>query len=468
VQTLQFSPDGKTIAGAGDSGRAQLTIDPQKGQVIPLIKQEGPPVLIVQFSNDGKLLDVVRRDGSLITFDDLQSQEPSILHESVLPSAQGGITSIALSPDGKRVAYFRFGGTGQTVALSNDRREHGIELSYWDQSFDPTVNPDDIDFILVKATEGTQYVDPNFEKYRKQIQSIPLRGAYHYFQGNQPWQAQADLFLSNVKDKGFHFYVLYLESPPNAGIGQFLSDSEKWLQYVSHRINGKVLIGASSSFLSEFGSSANWMKNWPLLVAQYPLEPNRDGNPTLPPGFTNWKIWNYTDKGNNTEFGTRSGGVYLEVFNGTPQDMGEWLGLNPFSILDQSTGTVIHPNVAVEINSTHSFAFSPDSTYLAAAGEGSVFLLDAANGEEISTLNIGGRTVYSLDFMPDSDRLVIGTDDGTVLLWDLSILRSAEKIESVIDIACSQVSQIFSTDQWAQFIGADAPYVPTCPNAPAP
>ena len=149
--------------------------------------------------------------------------------------------------------------------------------------------------------------------------------------------------------------------------------------------------------------------------------------------------------------------------------MGEWLGLNPFSILDRSTGAVIHPNVAVEINGTQSFAFNSDSTHLAAAGDGSVFLLDAATGEEISTLNIGGRTVYSLSFMTDSDRLVIGTDDGTILVWDLSILRSATNVDLMIkEVACSQVSQNFSIDQWTQFIGADVPYVPTCPNAPAP
>jgi len=467
VRTMQFSPDGAMLAVAGDSGRAQLSIPATGLTLYSLIEHEGPPVLKVQFSEAGKTLDIVKSNGSLTTFD-LQHEEPSILQESVLPSTQDGITSIALSPDGKRAAYFRFGGSGQTATLSNDGRAHGIELSSFNQSFDPTVNPNDIDFILVKATEGTQYVDPNFEKYLKQIQSIPLRGAYHYFQGNQPWQAQADLFLSTVKDKGFHFYVLYLESPPKVENAQFLGDAENWLKYVDDRVIGKVLIGTSSSFLSEFGSSANWMKDWPLLVAQYPLEPNRDGNPTLPPGFTDWKIWNYTDKGDNTEFGTGSGGVYLEVFNGTPQDMGEWLGLNAFSLLDRSTGTVIHPGVAVEINSIHSFAFSPDNTYLAAAGDGGVFLLNAETGEEISTLNIGGRTVYSLDFMPDSDRLVIGTDDGTVLLWDLSILRSAAKIESVINIACSQVSQNFSTDQWTQFIGADVPYVPTCPDAPVP
>ena len=210
------------------------------------------------------------------------------------------------------------------------------------------------------------------------------------------------------------------------------------------------------------------MKEWPLLVSIQPLEPNRDGNPRLPEGFSEWKIWNYTYEGNGKEFGTPGNSAALDVYDGTAQEMGEWLGLNAFSILDRNSGDVIHPNLAVEINSSNSLTFSPDSLYLAAAGDGSVYLLDAATGEEISTLNIGGRTVYSLSFMPDSDRLAIGTDDGTVLLWDLSLLRSAAEIESMIDIACSQVDQNLTQAQWAQYYSPDAAYDVTCSDVPVP
>lgn len=467
VRTLQFRPDGTMLAVAGDSGRAQLSLPSTGLPLFELIKEEGPPVLKVQFSNDGSTLDTVASSGSLTTFD-LRSGEPGILQQSVLPSAQGGMTSIALSLDGKWAAYFRVGGTGETAVLLNEGRAHGIELSYWDQSFDPTVNPVEIDFVLVKATEGTQYVDPNLDTYVKQIKSIPLRGAYHYLKENQPWQEQADLFLSNVKDKGFHFYVLYLESPSKGGSTQFLVDAEQWLQYVDNQVSGRVLLGTSSAFLSEFGSSAKWMTERPLLVAQYPPEPNPNDQPALPQAFAEWKIWNYSDKGNNAEYGTGAGGVILDVYNGTPQEMGEWLGLNAFSILDRSSNAVIHPKLTVEINSSSKFAFSPDSSYLAAAGGGSVFLLDPATGTEISTLNISGRTVHSLNFMPDSDHLVIGTDDGTVLLWDLTILRSAEELESAVVAACSQVQQNFTRAEWAQYYGPDAAYDVTCPDAPVP
>ena len=467
VQTLQYNPDRPMLAVAGDSGRAQLS-DPVTGdEIYRLIDEEGPPVIKLQFSLDGNALDIVASDGSLTTFD-LSSLEVGGVQKSLLPSAQDGITGIGLSPDGMRAAYLRVGGTGETAILSDDGRAHGIDLSSSDQSFDPSLNPNDIDFVLVKATDGAQSIDQNLDRYVRQIQSIPIRGTYHIFRENQPWKEQADLFLSTVKDKGFHFYVLRLEPSPK-GVGTlFLADAEQWLQYVAQQVNERVLLGTTTEFLSAPGSSVKWMLEWPLLVAQYPPEPNRDANPELPQAFGDWRIWNYTDTGSNAEFGIGAAGVVLDVYNGTAQEMGDWLGLNAFTILDRKSGEVRHPNLAVEINNSNSLAFSPDSFYLAAAGDGSVYLLDAATGEELSTLNIGGRTVYSLSFLPNADRLVIGTDDGTVLLWDLSLLRSAAGIESMIDIACSQVQQNFTQDEWSQYYGPDSAYEVACPNALVP
>lgn len=468
VQTLQFSPNGALVALAGDSGRVQL-YDPVTGQIRTLMEQTAP-VLRVQFSEDGNTLHVVGSSGTLVAFD-LTSTEPKVIQESVLPSAEEGISSIALSADGARAAYFRLGGTGETVALSDEGRAHGLELTSADLSFDPTANPGDIDFVLVKATDGRNSVDPNFDKYLKQVQSIPMRGVYHYYRDSQDWKEQADLFLSTVKDKGFHFYILYNKRTRPDDNTRFLREAEQWLKYVDDQVDGRVLLGITEYSPSSFGPAGDWMKEWPLLVSMQPgshVEPNRDGNPPLPEGFSEWKIWNYTSNVSGKEYGTPGEFVSLDVYNGTPQEMGGWLGLNAFSILDVNSGVVMHPNQVVEINSTSSFAFSPDGSYLAATGDGNVLLLSAETGEEVSTLNAGGRSVLSLSFMPDSDRLVIGIDDGTVLLWDLSLLRSADELESAVDSACSQVRKNFTQTEWVQYYGPDAAYKVTCPDLPVP
>ncbi len=463
VQTLQFSPDGATIAGAGDTGRAQIS-NPLTGSVVyPLITREGPPVLKVQFSADGNSLDIAASDGKLTTFN-LQSGTPSVAQERLLPSVQSRLTSIALSMDGNKAAYY----SGATGILPIDGRAHGIDISYWDQSFDPNVNRDDVDFVIVKATEGTNYVDPLLDEYVRSIQSVPIRGAYHYFTDTQPWKEQADLFLSTVKDKGFHFYVLDLEVRPADGSTDFLAAAEQWLKYVDDQVDGPVLLGTISFYLTDFGDAGNWMKDWPLFVFQYPTTPDRNGNPSLPQSFRDWKMWNYTDKGNGPAYGVSADRIYLVVYNGTPAEMSQWLGLNTFSILDRTSNTVIHPRRPIQVTSSNGISFSPDGSYIAVADVDAVALLNPETGDEISTLPVNGRSVLGLSFTPDSKILAIGTEGGKVLLWDLSLLKEGVLVDPMLEVACLQVRENLSSEQWTQFVGADTPYQETCPNLPAP
>jgi len=450
VLTLQFSPDGSTLAVAGENGRVQL-LDIVTGNLNTLMER-GSPILKVQFRQDGKTLQAATKDGHLFTWD-LKSSEAT---EAILPDVQGAITSLALSQDGQKSAYFQEGGIGETTTQKGDGRAHGIDIYSGDQFFDPTANPDDIDFIIIKATEGTQSVEPLFEGYLKQIQSVPMRGVYHFFRENQAWQEQADLFLSTVKDKGFHFYVLVLDVDPGADKTQFLADAEQWLKYVDENVEGRVLLYAGSNYLSKFGPAADWMKEWPLWIAQYPFKPNRNGTPDLPEGFVDWKIWQYTEKGGNAEYGvgsTKGNHVDLNVYNGTPSEMGAWLGFSTFSIYDKSSNKLTHPKQAIRVTSPNGIAFSPDGIYLATADEGTVSLLDAASGEEISTLSIGGRNILSLNFMPDASALAVGTDDGAVLLWDLSLLQSGTDAEPTLKLACSRVNPDFPDSDLLPYLG---------------
>ncbi len=457
VPTLQFSPDGSTLALAGENGRVQL-YDPVTGDLRTLIEYD-KPVIKLQFGEGGKTLQAATKDGNLLTWD-LTSFESQT---TALPEAQGGITSIALSNDGQKAAFFQKGVTPDAG------RAHGLEISFWDNSFDPTVNPDDIDFIVVQATNGLRK-DRKFDEFLTPIQSVPMRGAYHFFQLDQPWKEQADLFLSVVKDKGFHFFVLDLEVNPKDGSTTFLSDAEQWLKYVDQQTDGRVLLQVGSYYLTSFGADGDWMKEWPLSIMQYPFEPNRDGTPFLPQGFSEWKIWQYTDKGNNAEFGIGAPGssTYLALYNGTPQEMSDWLEIKPFSIYDRPSSGLIHPNQAIQVSSLNGIAFSPDGSYLAVTGDGNVLLLNAETGEEISTLSIRGRNILSLSFLSDSNTLTIGTDDGTVILWDLSLLKSSTETKRMLEIACSQVQQNFTKPEWLQYFGADTPYNATCPNALVP
>ena len=465
VPALEYSPDGNAVAIAGESGRIQL-LDPSSRETRPLPDLDGP-AMKVQFGADGKTLDAVSRKGTLVTID-LTSTEPRILEQRALSAVDSDLGSVALSADNQSVAYFQEGGSGETAVLSNDGRARGIDIYFGDQSFDANVNRDDIDFIVVQATDGTQFVNPKFEEFVKSIETVPMRGAYHYFRENQPWQEQANLFLATVKDKGFQFYVLDLEVRSQDGGTEFLTDAEQWLNYVVDRVDGRVMLATGTLYLTDFGAAGEWMKDWPLFIFQYPSEPDPNGNPAMPKGFNDWRIWNYTDKGSGPEYGVGIDRVDLLVYNGTPLEMGQWLGINAFSILDRSTNEVVNPKQALQVTGADALAFRPDGSLLAVAGPGKVTLLSPISGDEISTLTVSGRSALSVAFLPDGNTLAIGTDDGTVLLWDLSLLGLSPEMNSLIDAACSQVNQNFTEEQWSQYVSTDTTREATCPDAPLP
>ena len=462
VLTLDFTrPDGSTLASGGQDGKVLLWDVASGKNFDEFLYKENTPVLEVRFIEEvPPALRIAGADGNLITLN-LETHEEI---REVLPATRGvAITSFVISADGLRAAFYQEAGG---AIVQDDQRAHGIEISFYDQSFDPGVNPDDIDFIILWPTNGLQ-IDSKFEGYLEPAQSVPIRGATHLYQPDQPWQEQADLFLSIVKDKIFHFFTLDVEFKPSEDSTKFASDIQQWLEYVQENVNQKVLLQASVVFYNTWLApfSDDWVKDWPLLITYYPFEPDRNGSPLLPAGVTDWKIWEYTENGVGAEYGVGPDGVVLDVYNGTAQEMWEWLDISAFSIYDQPSGKLIRPSREILVTGPNDIAFSPDDSYLAAGGGRTVSLMSSGSGEELSALTTGGRTIASLGFQPDGRMLAVGTDDGRVFLWDLALLYGGTDTESTLEVACKLANRNFTQEEWDRYLGTE-PYDSTCPNLP--
>lgn len=144
---------------------------------------------------------------------------------------------------------------------------NGIDISSWQTGIDLTAVP--ADFVIIKATEGTGYVNPDCDRaFQQAKQAGKLRGVYHYANGGNA-TAEADYFLANIegyiKDA---ILCLDWESQNNALCGTggpartWISN---WCNRIVEKTGVKPLIYASASLYNEVSG----IGDYGLWIAQY-------------------------------------------------------------------------------------------------------------------------------------------------------------------------------------------------------
>lgn len=165
-----------------------------------------------------------------------------------------------------------------------------IDLSHHNGTIDLTnAQQSGIVGIIHKATQGSSFVDPQYQINRQQAQTLGLTwGAYHFGNGDDG-VSQADFFLKTVQPNEQTILVLDFESN-TAGSTMSLQDARDFVTHI------QVITGIwpglyGGSYLKEqLGSQADpILQNCWLWLAQY--------GPTavLPPGWQTWTLWQYTD-----------------------------------------------------------------------------------------------------------------------------------------------------------------------------
>ena len=179
----------------------------------------------------------------------------------------------------------------------------GIDISRWQSDLD--ISKIDCDFVIVKATQSTNYVSPAFEKQIEQAISLgKLVGIYHYAGGGGAI-AEANHFISTVK-KYLGKAILCLdwegEQNPNFKNPTY---AMMWLDYVKKTTGVLPFIYMSKSVCREY----SWDASYPLWCAQYP-DHEITGYQEYPwtdnKGFGKWNepmIFQYTGTGRLEGYG---------------------------------------------------------------------------------------------------------------------------------------------------------------------
>jgi lysozyme len=182
-------------------------------------------------------------------------------------------------------------------------------------------------FAILKATEGTSYVDPVFLLHKQNCAGILPRGSYHYWRVNFDPKAQAAKYASVAKG---------MELPPCLDVEDWYQDMPKgaelltkliiMLREIDNAFGRECMIYTNPNIL-QYYLPANLpaeITSRRLWVAHYGVS-----TPVVRP-FSKWAFWQYTDKGDAAKYGiSEAQSVDLNLYPGTQAEFYAEFGIAP-------------------------------------------------------------------------------------------------------------------------------------------
>ncbi len=182
----------------------------------------------------------------------------------------------------------------------------GIDLSAHNGNVDfRQVATDTVTFVMLKATEGTDFCDANFSaNYAAAMEAGLLVGAYHFFRFNSPGRVQARHFIESVKGRPLDFPLAI--------------DVEKWGNPAAYDVDSvKHQLSAMLDELCDSGYQVMLYTNRhgyeTFIRGSFPDVPLWLCSLSRPPSPRQWQLWQHSHRGKVRGIPTP---VDLNTFNG--------------------------------------------------------------------------------------------------------------------------------------------------------
>ena len=188
-----------------------------------------------------------------------------------------------------QLKVYAFGPSSNTIY-------NGIDISAWQNIIDfNEVKSDGIKIVYIKSSEGTNYIDPYFERnYQKAKERDLYIGVYHYVRARNVEEAiqEADFFYSVIKEKELDCKLaMDFESFGSLSKQQINNIALNFLERLKKITNMEVLVYSNTYTATNIFSKE--IAKYPLWVAQYGVsKPSSNGN------WDSWVGFQYTSTGN--------------------------------------------------------------------------------------------------------------------------------------------------------------------------
>ena len=165
---------------------------------------------------------------------------------------------------------------GEWINADNDgkilRFLNGIDIASYQGALD--LSKISADFVFIKATEGSSYVNPTFRKHANQALALGKRfGLYHFVDSRVSPEAQADFFLSQVGDYiGKAALMLDWENNDVTGVNNLAKGpafAKRFLDRIYQRTGVRPMIYMSRSVVHTYDWSSVAQSGYQLWCAQY-------------------------------------------------------------------------------------------------------------------------------------------------------------------------------------------------------
>lgn len=179
------------------------------------------------------------------------------------------------------------------VALA--KGQIGVDISHHNKSVDLPLLADSVDFIYMKATEGTSFVSSKYEERAIELRTLDVPwGAYHYYKVDSDPLRQANHFLKYVDVTSGLPPVLDIEAINNDFKPKHRADLLKFLAQIEAVTGITPIIYTSFYYARDVIKTDEQFAKYPLWIAWY--RPDFAGV-KIPKPWTEAKIWQYTEEG---------------------------------------------------------------------------------------------------------------------------------------------------------------------------
>lgn len=168
----------------------------------------------------------------------------------------------------------------------------GIDISNWQAGLN--INNLDIDFVIVKATEGIGFVDWCCDEWIQQAKEKGIKWGFYHFANNNDPITEAEFFVENCRDYfGYGIPVLDIEDNNISNWGLY---AELFTRRVHELTNVYPMIYTSAYALNKF-AGYECVDNCGLWCAGYPYPYPTWTNDEFPYDYQPWDfvaIWQFT------------------------------------------------------------------------------------------------------------------------------------------------------------------------------